>query len=154
MDGKHITYRIGEIAGRLGLSPRSIRYYEELGLISPARSDGGFRIYTDHDLNIIRMVLRFKDLGMTLEEIRTLVGPREGGVDAGAIRALKEALLMRRRELEERMGKLSEGIEQIDVVIGQLSRCDRCGMVMERELCLNCMGKEGEDLSPLLDRLF
>lgn len=154
MDNKHITYRIGEIARKLGLSARSIRYYEEMGLISPSRSDGGFRIYTEHDLNTIRMILRFKDLGMTLEEIGALVGPREGGVDAKTIRALKDALLLRRREFEEKIGKYEEGIEQIDTVIRQLSRCDHCGMMMEREVCLNCMNKDGEDISPLLDNLF
>ena len=154
MDNKYITYRIGEIAERLGLSPRSIRYYEELGLIKPARSEGGFRIYTEHDMNVIRMVLRFKDLGMTLEEIRALVGPREHAVDSATLKSLRDALMLRRREFEERISRYEEGIEQIDTVIAQLTRCDCCGMEMEREVCSNCMGKDGEEISPLLDHLF
>ena len=154
MDDKYNTYRIGEIAAKLGLSPRSIRYYEEVGILKPTRSDGGFRLYTERDLNTIRMVLRFKDLGMALEEIRTLVGPRKGAADARTIATLRKALLLRRKDFEERIDKYREGIEQIDAVIDQLSRCGHCGMVMEKEICHNCMSHDGEDLSPLLDGLF
>jgi DNA-binding transcriptional MerR regulator len=137
----------------LDLSARSIRYYEELGLINPSRSDGGFRLYTEHDLGIIRMILRFKDLGLALEEIRALIGPREGPLDAKRIKALKDAPLLRRDEFEERIERYRQGIEQIDAVIEQLSRCGRCGVVMERETCSNCMSDSGEDISPILDRL-
>ena len=137
----------------LDLSARSIRYYEELGLISPARSEGGFRIYTEHDLGIIKMILRFKDLGLALEEIKSLIGPSEDPSDAGRISSLKDALLLRRSEFEERIEKYRQGIEQIDEVIAQLSRCDKCGMVMERETCSNCMSEGGEEIPPLLDRL-
>lgn len=137
----------------LDLSARSIRYYEELGLISPSRSDGGFRVYNEHDLGIIKMILRFKDLGLALEEIKSLIGPSDGPPSVKKIRALKDALLLRRGEFEERIERYRQGIEQIDEVMEQLSRCDRCGMAMERETCSNCMSESGEEIPPLLDRL-
>jgi len=153
MDDKCITYRIGEIARLLGLSPRSIRYYEEIGLLKPSRSEGGFRLYSKHDLSLIKMVLRFKDLGMTLEEIHALVGRRDDPIDAATLHSLKSALLLRKKDFEEKMKKYSEGIEQINAVIEQLSRCDKCGSNMEKEICQGCIDKNGEEISPLLDPL-
>ena len=66
--------QIGEAAVRVGLSIRTIRHYEEAGLIVPsARSDGGFRLYTESDLDRLRVVKRMKPLGFTLEEMRDLL---------------------------------------------------------------------------------
>ncbi|HWS33201.1 MAG TPA: MerR family transcriptional regulator [Actinoplanes sp.] len=72
MTGRHM--QIGEAAERVGLSIRTIRHYEEAGLIVPsARSDGGFRLYTDPDLDRLRVVKRMKPLGFTLDEMRDLL---------------------------------------------------------------------------------
>lgn len=70
--GRHV--QIGEAAERVGLSIRTIRHYEEAGLIVPsARSDGGFRLYTEPDLDRLRVVKRMKPLGFTLDEMRDLL---------------------------------------------------------------------------------
>ncbi len=153
MDDKRKTYHIGEISKQLVVSARSIRYYEELGLLKPSRSDGGFRKYSEQEVNLIRMIIRFKDLGMTLEEIRGLLGRRGESADSSALLSLKSALIHRRSEFEDKIDKYKEGIEQIDLVLKQLSECDKCGMTMEKELCHSCMEKNGEDLSPLMDPL-
>lgn len=153
MDSKCATYHIGEIAEKLGLSTRSIRYYEELGLLKPNRTNGGFRQYTELDLNRIKMVLRFKDLGMTLEEIRALVEPGEDPLEPARLQTLKAALALRKRDFEEKIQKYREGIEQIDAVIEQLSRCGFCGSPREKEVCQNCLGENREGISPLLDPL-
>jgi DNA-binding transcriptional MerR regulator len=72
MTGRHM--QIGEAAERVGLSIRTIRHYEEAGLIVPsARSDGGFRLYTEPDLDRLRVVKRMKPLGFTLDEMRDLL---------------------------------------------------------------------------------
>jgi MerR family transcriptional regulator, repressor of the yfmOP operon len=68
--------RIGEIAKAVGTTPRTIRYYEEIGLLpgSSARPSGGHRTYTDEDVEQLREVLRLKDLlGVSLDELRGLV---------------------------------------------------------------------------------
>lgn len=66
--------QIGEAAERVGLSIRTIRHYEEVGLIVPsARSDGGFRLYTEPDLDRLAMVKRMKPLGFTLDDMRALL---------------------------------------------------------------------------------
>jgi MerR family transcriptional regulator, copper efflux regulator len=66
--------QIGEVAGRTGLSLRTIRYYEEVGLVEPsARSQGGFRLYTDADVQRLRLIARMKPLDFSLEQMRELL---------------------------------------------------------------------------------
>ncbi len=83
--------QIGEAAERVGLSIRTIRHYEEAGLIVPsARSDGGFRLYTEPDLDRLAVVKRMKPLGFTLDEMRDLLAVLDAldaatGVDRAAL---------------------------------------------------------------------
>ena len=66
-------YRIGELASRVGLTERTIRYYEELGLLeSVKRLDGGVRVYTDDDVRRLRFIKKLKTLGLTLQEMLEL----------------------------------------------------------------------------------
>jgi DNA-binding transcriptional MerR regulator len=67
--------QIGEVAERTGLSLRTIRYYEEVGLVVPAaRSQGGFRLYTEADIERLHVIKRMKPLEFTLEQTRELMG--------------------------------------------------------------------------------
>jgi DNA-binding transcriptional MerR regulator len=69
------TMHIGEVAERVGLSLRTIRYYEEVGLITPsARTQGGFRLYTEADATRLQLVKDMKPLGFSLDEMRDLLG--------------------------------------------------------------------------------
>lgn len=74
--------QIGEVAERTGLSLRTIRYYEEVGLVVPSgRSPGGFRLYTDPDVDRLRLIMRMKPLGFQLDEMRELLAildPHDG----------------------------------------------------------------------------
>ncbi|MDD5525110.1 MAG: MerR family transcriptional regulator [Smithella sp.] len=64
---------IGELAGKLEMSQRTIRYYEEIGLLnSIKRVEGGRRIYTDADLRRLKLIKRLKIMGMTLSEMQEL----------------------------------------------------------------------------------
>ena len=66
-------YRIGELATRVGLTERTIRYYEELGLLeSVKRLDGGVRVYTDDDARRLRYIRKLKTLGLSLQEMLEL----------------------------------------------------------------------------------
>lgn len=67
------TYRIGELAAKVGLTERTIRYYEERGLLeSVKRLDGGQRVYTDDDLRRLKFITKLKVLGLTLAEMQEL----------------------------------------------------------------------------------
>lgn len=66
--------QIGEVAERTGLSLRTIRHYEEVGLVIPsARSKGGFRLYTEADVDRLMVIRRMKPLDFSLEEMRDLL---------------------------------------------------------------------------------
>ena len=71
--------QIGEVAERTGLSLRTIRYYEEVGLVVPSsRSQGGFRLYTEADIARLELVMRMKPLDFSLEEMRDLLTALDG----------------------------------------------------------------------------
>ena len=72
-----MTLRIGEIAERSGVTPRTIRYYEELGLLPRSeREHGKHRIYTEADVERLRELTRLRDLlGLSLDELRSMLRP-------------------------------------------------------------------------------
>ncbi|WP_368680586.1 MerR family transcriptional regulator (plasmid) [Rhodococcus opacus] len=66
--------QIGEVAERTELSIKTIRHYDEVGLVTPSeRSAGGFRLYTDADVQRLLVIRRMKPLGFTLDEMRQLL---------------------------------------------------------------------------------
>ncbi len=66
-------YKIGELAQLVNMSPRTIRYYEEIGLLnSVKRIEGGKRVYTDKDLQRLKFIQRLKHLGLSLSEMHEL----------------------------------------------------------------------------------
>jgi DNA-binding transcriptional MerR regulator len=66
-------YQIGELANLVNMSPRTIRYYEEIGLLnSVKRVEGGKRVYTDKDIQRLKFITRLKHLGLTLSEMNEL----------------------------------------------------------------------------------
>lgn len=73
MSAAPTAYPIGDIAQRVGLTPRTIRYYEDIGLLnSVKRVEGGRRVYTDDDVRRLKFIKRLKVLGLSLEEMREL----------------------------------------------------------------------------------
>jgi len=69
------SYRIGELAGKVGMTERTIRDYEELGLLeSVKRLDGGTRVYTDDDVRRLKFIRKLKVLGLSLQEMHELEG--------------------------------------------------------------------------------
>lgn len=64
---------IGQAAGRSGLPTKTIRYYEDIGLLKPARRANGFRDYADRDVHELRFIARGRGLGFSVEECRHLL---------------------------------------------------------------------------------
>ena len=89
--------QIGEVAERTGLSLRTIRHYEEVGLVIPsARSKGGFRLYTESDIERLMVIRRMKPLDFSLEEMRDLLEITdrlgEGDAEKSELQRLRERL--------------------------------------------------------------
>ena len=109
------TWTIGELAGELNTTLRTIRFYEDRGLLTPERQ-GTTRIFHDRDRVRLQLILRGKRLGFTLDEIAHVINmydetPGEAGQlkflinDIGRRRA---ALLQKRRDLDESLAELDE----------------------------------------------
>lgn len=73
--GTEVYLQIGEAADRLGLTQRTLRYYEEKGLLhAPERMDGGFRLYSDEDIERLERIKELKDLlGFSLADIKEML---------------------------------------------------------------------------------
>ena len=102
-------YRIGELAAKAGLTERTIRYYEELGLLeSVKRLDGGVRVYTDDDLRRLRYIGKLKMLGLTLQEMLELENMyRRHRSNKNVLPRLIELLDAHLATLSDRMTELS-----------------------------------------------
>ncbi|MFF9408349.1 MerR family transcriptional regulator [Streptomyces anandii] len=118
MDGKHM--QIGEVAARTELSLRTIRHYEETGLVIPsARSQGGFRLYTETDVARLMVIRRMKPLGFTLEQMRDLLDATDRLDGGDALDAAeREELLKRVRTYRQ------AAVEQVEKLRVQLSRAE------------------------------
>ncbi|UOE21906.1 MerR family transcriptional regulator [Thermobifida halotolerans] len=93
--------QIGEVAERTGLSLRTIRYYGEVGLVEPsARSKGGFRLYTESDVERLLLIKRMKPLEFSLEETRDLLDVIDR-LESGAADERERAALTARLDLFE-----------------------------------------------------
>ena len=85
---------IGDVAARSGLPAKTIRYYEEIGLIRPLRSDNGYRAFRDSDLHKLAFIGRARGLGFSIEECRKLLALYDDRQRASSdVKALAEAHL-------------------------------------------------------------
>ncbi len=125
--------QISAAAAASGLPPKTIRYYEEIGLISPARKDGnGYRDYDDRDVHILRFVHRARGLGFPVADCRNLLSLY---ADAGRDSADVKQLALRR-------------IADIDTKVAELKSM-RATLV---DLADRCHGDDRPDC-PILDDL-
>lgn len=122
-------HQIGAVADAVGLSLRTIRHYEEVGLVVPSgRSPGGFRLYTDEDVERLRLVKRMKPLGFSLEEIgdvsELLTGFDEAAADDPDARR-GERLEMYAMLAAERCERLREQLAGASELTDRLNRAAR-----------------------------
>lgn len=103
---KEKTYTISELAEEFDISTRSIRFYEERGLISPKRTSGNHRIYDRRDRARLKLILRGKRLGYSLEEIAEMIGMADCDMDEE--KQLKTTLAFGERKLREINSKMEE----------------------------------------------
>src|SRR6266700_2295751 len=141
-------YRIGEVAERAGVTTRTIRYYEELGLLGTgaARMKGAHRLYTDADITRLRELIRLRDLlGLSLDELVALAEAEEAraalrnqwaesATDNERARIVEAAIPLVERQLElvrtrqdrlsEFAGELSEKLRSLRKRQAELKRGD------------------------------
>ncbi|MFT5287884.1 MAG: DNA-binding transcriptional MerR regulator [Planctomycetota bacterium] len=148
--------RIGDFARLGGTNLRTLRYYEQLGLMTPtARSDGGFRYFRRSDLNRLGMIRELQSLGMDLSGIGKLMDTRCAPKDSSEMLArVRRALLERQRLIEEQVAHLNQERLNVSQALNKLNECLHCEHkpTAENNYCEPCV-KSGlsvpNDLSAL-----
>lgn len=118
------TMKIGEVAERTALSIRSLRHYDELGLVSPsAHSPGGFRLYTEADVERLLLIRRMKPLGFSLDRMKDFcraldarVGGEDGADDDNAAATITEIGAEAAERLERLRKHLAYAEEFVEII--------------------------------------
>ena len=119
--------QIGEVAARTEMSLRTLRHYDEIGLLSPsARTEGGFRLYTETDLERILVIRRMKPLGYSLEEMAAVMEVIDTLLAAAPeepmTREARERLSGILKEATQRRQRLEQHLAMADEFIGLLGQ--------------------------------
>jgi DNA-binding transcriptional MerR regulator len=118
-----MRYRTGQFARAVGVTVRTVRFYDQIGLLRPAEVDpvSGYRVYLPSQLDDLRRILDLKALDFTLDEIKAVLA---GAVVAQDLRALLET---KRREVERDLRDAHDRLGRLEVWLGELP-LDQGGM--------------------------
>jgi DNA-binding transcriptional MerR regulator len=109
-DNQEQHYTISDLAEEFGVSKRSIRFYEEKNLISPGRTRGNYRVYSKRDRSRLRLILRGKRFGYTLDEIAEIIGFND--VDMDEKEQIRKAIEFGKKKI----GDIRERIRELQLL--------------------------------------
>jgi MerR family transcriptional regulator, repressor of the yfmOP operon len=119
---------IRDAAERLNVTPRTLKYYEERGLVTPSRSEGRYRLYSEDDLDKFARILRLRSLGFSLQGIteilkRPLDAVHEGrsGYSMASLRDIESALSQQLESIDARIAGVRRELKEAQAVRGELS---------------------------------
>lgn len=111
---------IGEVAERVSLSHRTVRYYDEAGLLVPARSSGNFRLFTEADVERLLLIRKMKPLGFSLEDMGHLIGLLDGAAAGATTEEDRTAFLEFVLDAQKRRERMAEQLQAADLLIDNL----------------------------------
>jgi MerR family Zn(II)-responsive transcriptional regulator of zntA len=143
--------RIGDLAKRAGTTMRTIRYYEERGLIEPAqRSKGGFRLYHEEELRRLRLIRSLQVLDIPLAQVKAFFDQRRRGRVAAEIApALQGVLQEHLRDMERRIAEYRAMQNSVRETIDILNSCRLCAYEPGPDVCPQCPVLAGRASIPL-----
>ena len=143
--------RIGDLAKRAGTTMRTIRYYEERGLIEPARrTKGGFRLYHEEEVRRLRLIRSLQVLDMPLAQVKAFFDQRPRGRAAAEIApALQGVLQDQLRDMERRIAEYRAMQNSVRETIDILNSCRLCSHEPGPDVCPQCPVLAGRALIPL-----
>ncbi len=121
------TYSISDLARELGVTPRTLRFYEDQGMLAPLR-DGKRRIYRSRDRTRLKLILRGRRLGFPLAQIREIVDLYDAPADGEArqLRLLIGRIEARSRELRDKRDDIDQTLRELgEVAAGCHGRLDQ-----------------------------
>ncbi|MEO9820414.1 MAG: Cu(I)-responsive transcriptional regulator [Paracoccaceae bacterium] len=117
---------IGEVASRSGLPPKTIRYYEDIGLINPMRGENGYRAFREEDLHKLTFLGRSRTLGFSIEDCRTLLALYEDrNRESAQVKSVAE----------EHLRQIDDKIAQLQSLRGTLAHLVQCCQGDDRPDC-------------------
>lgn len=136
---KEKTLFIGQVARQTGINPKTIRYYEEIGLLpKPRRGDNNYRIYSEDTVIRIKFIKKAKSLGFTLKEIKEILALRDRGFKpCNHVRSL----------LKQRIFDVEQKISELTALRAQLKR-----LQSEWERVQTLEDSNGEGICPQIER--
>lgn len=139
MEGEQL-YKIGQVGKRACVTLRTIRYYEELGLIGPTvRTKGGFRLYTEKSIERLRFIQGLRLLDFPLSKIRQLFRIREMAQSGDeASRQMMQLLKNQQREAARKKGQYEKMLNEIQFTMELVSGCSGCKTKPSYEACHTC----------------
>jgi len=134
------SLRIGDLAAKTQKTVRTLRYYEELGLLEPSsHTGGGFRLYRAEDVNRVLLIDRLQDLGFRLEKIGEILqawgSAGTGGDASGRLQTLLQAGLA---DTRTRIGRLQGMERELEEALHFLVTCRSCVDQPGRQHCTTC----------------
>jgi MerR family copper efflux transcriptional regulator len=137
---KEKTLFIGQVARQTGINPKTIRYYEEIGLLpKPRRGDNNYRIYSEDTVIRIKFIKKAKSLGFTLKEIKEILALRDRGFKpCSHVRSL----------LKQRIFDVEQKISELTALRAQLKR-----LQSEWERVQTLEDSKGEGICPQIERV-
>lgn len=115
--------QIGEVAERAALSLRTVRYYEEQGLVTPARrSEGGFRLYTEEQVQRLLLIKQMKPLDFTVEQMRELLAAQDALAAAPADPAARATIAAYADDVATRVVKLRDRLAAAEQFAADLAQ--------------------------------
>ncbi len=148
------VYRIGELADRTATTTRTLRYYEELGLLQPIRNTSGQRLYGDNTIQRLHFIHELKSGGFSLLEIKSFFeswNNNQTGAEASeATIGLIQQKMSEISELQKKLGKLND---ELRAMITFLISCKNCDDKPSAENCGTCDKHPMDGLNPLLKNI-
>jgi MerR family Zn(II)-responsive transcriptional regulator of zntA len=151
--GKKERYRIGQVSKKAHVTLRTIRYYEELGLIGPiVRTKGGFRLYTEKSIERLRFIQGLKSLDFPLSKIKEMFEIREMAQSGDeASHRVMRLLQSQHREASRKKGQYEKMLQEIQATMELVRGCYGCEIKPSYEACRSCgiISHKGELPLPL-----
>jgi len=130
----------GDLARRTGTTLRTVRFYEEAGLLEPTQvAKGGRRLYTEGDLERLTLIADLRELALSLEEIKELLRLREGCATAPELaERFGSALNQQLERTQQRLAALRRLQDEFSAAIAALTPCRSCSAPIAKHACGAC----------------
>ncbi len=157
MNSTNGLLKIGDFAKLANTNLRTLRYYEELGLLQPAtRSQGGFRYYRESEIHRVALIHHFQALGLHLDRIRELMASRAAGEEREVYLArVRDVLQEHDKLLSQKVAVLEAQRAKVSQAVHKLNECRYCkhSPTPENNHCEPCV-TTGESLPEFLSALY